>query len=269
MRCGCSGSPFVLSINRFEGKKDVQLAVESFALARKDHRSLRLVIAGGYDPRLSDNVATLTSLQNLADSLGLSHATFSPSLPPSSSPSISQTPPPTLPTILFLPNMSAPHKRALLTAPSLRALLYTPSFEHLGIVPLEAMSAAVPVLATASGGPLETLVDHGLDPADPQAELTTGLKRAPNPQVWATAIKDLVALPEGRRRAIGAAGRRRARLLFSVETLGEEMEGVCRAAAAVGRPVWQEEGALLAVGVAGMAVAMTVFFAVALYAQRS
>lgn len=259
----------MLSINRFEGKKDVELALASFALARADHSNLRLVIAGGYDPRLPDNVATLSSLQALADSLGLSHATFCASLPPSASPAISHTPPAELPSIVFLPNMTAPHKRALLTAASLRALLYTPSFEHLGIVPLEAMSAGVAVLATASGGPLETLVDHGLGESERDAHLTTGLVRAPNPQVWATAIKDLVALPAARRRTIGEAGRRRARLLFSVETLAEELEGACRGAAEVGRPVWQEEGTMLAVGAAGMAAAMFAVGLVALVAQRS
>ena len=40
------------------------------------------------------------------------------------------------------------------------ALLYTPDREHFGIVPCEAMAMGCPVLAVATGGPLETVV-HG------------------------------------------------------------------------------------------------------------
>jgi alpha-1,3/alpha-1,6-mannosyltransferase len=35
---------------------------------------------------------------------------------------------------------------------------YTPTNEHFGIVPLEAMNAGVPVLATDTGGPTESVV---------------------------------------------------------------------------------------------------------------
>jgi alpha-1,3/alpha-1,6-mannosyltransferase len=38
-------------------------------------------------------------------------------------------------------------------------LIYTPENEHFGIVPLEAMLAGIPVLATNTGGPLETIYD--------------------------------------------------------------------------------------------------------------
>jgi glycosyltransferase involved in cell wall biosynthesis len=41
-----------------------------------------------------------------------------------------------------------------------RALLFTPENEHFGIVPVEAMACGVPVVAHASGGPLET-IRHG------------------------------------------------------------------------------------------------------------
>jgi alpha-1,3/alpha-1,6-mannosyltransferase len=39
------------------------------------------------------------------------------------------------------------------------AVVYTPSNEHFGIVPLECMAAFRPVLAVASGGPLESVKD--------------------------------------------------------------------------------------------------------------
>jgi glycosyltransferase involved in cell wall biosynthesis len=36
----------LLSINRFEGKKNIGLAVEAFAKVRKEHPKLRLIVAG-------------------------------------------------------------------------------------------------------------------------------------------------------------------------------------------------------------------------------
>jgi glycosyltransferase involved in cell wall biosynthesis len=44
---------------------------------------------------------------------------------------------------------------ALISAAS--ALIYTPGREHFGIVPIEAMALGTPVIAVASGGPLETV----------------------------------------------------------------------------------------------------------------
>lgn len=137
--------------------------------------------------------------------------------------------------MLFLLNMTAAHKALLLGAPSTVALLYTPSYEHLGIVPLEAMASGLPVLATSSGGPTETVVDAGLE-----APTTTGLLRVPSAEVWATALRDLLALPAARRREIGAAGQRRTRARFSVDELARELERACRAAAEIGRPVVHE-----------------------------
>ncbi|KAL8293041.1 hypothetical protein RQP46_000735 [Phenoliferia psychrophenolica] len=239
------GTPALLSINRYEGKKDISLAVEAFARARSEHPTLRLVVAGGYDPRLEDNVTTLHRLQTLATSLDLSHHTFSPtplasSLPSSlSTPTISLSTPSSLPQVLFLLNMTTSHKALLLSSSTTSALLYTPSYEHLGIVPLEAMASGLPVLATSSGGPTETLVDDGL-----ATLTTTGLLRVPSAEVWATALKDLLALPEARRKEIGEAGKARTKERFSVEKLGQELEQACKAAAEIGMPILQETGFL-------------------------
>lgn len=41
-----SDTPTLLSINRFEGKKNIALAVEAFAKVRQDHPRLRLIVAG-------------------------------------------------------------------------------------------------------------------------------------------------------------------------------------------------------------------------------
>ncbi|KAM0753815.1 UDP-Glycosyltransferase/glycogen phosphorylase [Meredithblackwellia eburnea MCA 4105] len=240
-----SDSPTLLSINRFEGKKKVTLALEAFARSAAKHPNLRLVLAGGYDPRLADNVETLHTLQTLATSLGLTHFTYCSSELPSTSstvsiiPEVSQTPPSSTPQVLLLLNVSAAHKAVLLTSPSTEALLYTPAFEHFGIVPLEAMSSGLPVLATTSGGPVETVVDAGL--TDPT---TTGLLRPQDPELWSQALNELLDLAPDRRREIGAQGRARVRDKFSVAKLAEEMERVSREAAALEAPIWQETGLL-------------------------
>ncbi len=150
----------LLSINRFEAKKNVALALESFALAQKelaatksksgeDIGPMRLVLVGGYDKRVGDNVATLKELQTQADELGLQHVTLSYNRqtyePPTTAPS-----PPELSkaSVIFLPSLPMALIHTLLLNPTTKALLYTPTEEHFGIVPIEAMACGVPVLAT-------------------------------------------------------------------------------------------------------------------------
>jgi|TARA_B100001540_G_C15516079_1_gene510330 alpha-1,3/alpha-1,6-mannosyltransferase len=57
-----------LSINRFERKKNLNLALRAYALFRKNTAASgssksRLVIAGGYDERLKENVVYLSELK--------------------------------------------------------------------------------------------------------------------------------------------------------------------------------------------------------------
>jgi glycosyltransferase involved in cell wall biosynthesis len=83
------------------------------------------------------------------------------------------------------------------------AVLSVPWYEPFGIVPLEAMACGVPVVASAVGGLLDTVVDS-----------KTGLHVTPrDPNAIAAAVKTLLE-DDARRARLGAAGVRRARALY-------------------------------------------------------
>ncbi|TFY64215.1 hypothetical protein EVJ58_g2770 [Rhodofomes roseus] len=156
----------ILDVASFERKKNAALAVDAFALLRKkltDSESaqpsnqMRLVVAGGYDPRLEDNMMTLVALIDRAKAHSLSFNIITPSTSRINIPPFDTTP--SAPDVLFLLNFTTAQRSALLSAPSTLALLYTPTNEHFGIGPVEAMVCGLPVLACNTGGPTESVVD--------------------------------------------------------------------------------------------------------------
>ncbi|KAI5201034.1 mannosyltransferase [Aureobasidium subglaciale] len=201
-----SGRKVILSINRFEKKKDVALAVKAFAkLDSSIRKSALLVIAGGYDSRVPENVNTHRELEQLADSLKLSHETHK-SLPDPSVVSDKTS-------VLFLLSVPDVLKQTLLASAEL--LVYTPQNEHFGIVPLEAMLAQVPVLAANEGGPLETVVEGE----------TGWLRDIRKPDEW-TAVMSRVLSPSNpaELRSMGENGRKRVQAEFSKEQMALRLD---------------------------------------------
>eukprot|EP01028_Stygiella_incarcerata_P006068 TRINITY_DN24886_c0_g1_i1.p1 TRINITY_DN24886_c0_g1~~TRINITY_DN24886_c0_g1_i1.p1 ORF type:complete len:465 (+),score=122.39 TRINITY_DN24886_c0_g1_i1:73-1395(+) len=183
----------VLSINRFERKKNVSLLLESMKQMREngvslDPKSMSIVMAGGFDDRIPENVGYLEELKKMAGDYDLAEL------------------------CLFLPSCSDEIKNALLHIATV--LVYTPVDEHFGIVPLEGMAAGVPVIATNTGGPLETVVDG-----------ETGRLMEPTSDAFADAIAD-ICMHKRTRNRMGRNAKKRVTEMFSLEAMGERVEGV-------------------------------------------
>lgn len=185
-------------ISRLVADKNLALAVDALAalrprIAPAAFAGLRLVIAGGYDPRLPECAATVAALGRRAAALGLGQQV----------------------ALRRSPDDAA--LQALLG--SARALIYTPVREHFGLVPLEAMAAGRPVIAADSGGPTETVRDG-----------VTGFLRPPTADAFAEALRVVVDDPAAADR-LGAAGRERVAAHFSVQAFGERLEAIVRSSA--------------------------------------
>ncbi|KAJ7074386.1 glycosyltransferase family 4 protein [Mycena amicta] len=224
-----SEQPTLLSLNRFEKKKNAALAVESFAKLRRHAQlpKMRLVLGGGYDPRVEDNVQTLSSLVDLTRSQNLTLNVITRSTSSFKVPYFENTS--AHPDVLFLLDFSDEQRTALLTAPSTRALLYTPANEHFGIVPVEAMCCGLPVLACNSGGPTETVVNT-------PAEERTGWLRSPDRDEWAQALVEIVCMSEAERAALSKRAKHRARSVFGMEAMAANLEAALEQAVAIGAP---------------------------------
>ena len=130
----------IVSLNRYEQKKNLDLAVLSYIdyvskyINEKDINNICLVIAGGYDTFLQENIDVYNKLNSYID-----------------------TPQKKSMNIFFLKNIDNNERSILFRTANI--VLYTPKFEHFGIVPLEAMYCGAWVLASKTGGPMESVVD--------------------------------------------------------------------------------------------------------------
>jgi alpha-1,3/alpha-1,6-mannosyltransferase len=219
------GKKILLSINRFERKKDMGLAIRAYhGLGKDGRKGTRLVIAGelpahslnytdcshmtllgGYDNRVQENVQYHRELDTLAQNLGLQTAT--------SKTVISALSIPDSIDILFLLSVPTAFKQTLLQNSKL--LLYTPVNEHFGIVPVEAMHAGLPVLASNTGGPLETIVEGE----------TGWLRDARNINEWTAIMRNvLFEMSEQDFARMAVNGKKRAENEFSLAALGDRLE---------------------------------------------
>lgn len=146
---------------------------------------VHLIVAGGYDERVTENREYYKELKDLVDKLSLTdHVTF-------------------------LRSFSDAQKRSLLS--SATCLLYTPENEHFGIVPIEAMYLQCPVIAANSGGPLETVADG-----------TTGYLCDPAPDKFSEAMSKFVE-DENLHKKLGEAGKQRVIQKFSFKQFTEQL----------------------------------------------
>ncbi|KAG7094231.1 hypothetical protein E1B28_007837 [Marasmius oreades] len=225
-----SNRPTLVSLNRFEKKKNAALAVDAFALIRSRNQNnlqnMRLVLAGGYDPRLQDNDSTLRSLITLVTTTHkLSFSLLGNKAPPSL---VSHASPPESSDVIFLLDFSTSQRTALLRASSTLCLLYTPANEHFGIGPVEGLICGLPVLSSDTGGPVETLADG------------VGWLRPPDATVWADALEEIVLLPKGKRKEAGERGKRKAKEMFGMDVMARGIERELIRAVEMGKvPSWK------------------------------
>jgi len=189
-----------VSLNRFEVKKNIELAIQAFAVLRKrlsdeDFKKSVLVLAGGYDLLNDENIAHYKSLKSLVADLML------------------------VESVIFCLSPSDALKFYLYKRASL--VVYTPMNEHFGIVPLEAMYMGKPVLATKSGGPMETIEDK-----------TTGFLCANDPVEFCEIMHDVILNPE-RAQKMGEDGRKKVVEEFSFENFSGMLNDVLTKQSAV------------------------------------
>jgi len=190
-----SGPVTLLSVGRFDPRKNLPLAVDALAALRArltpaDFARVRLVLAGSCDARLREQDETQRSLAARARELGVADA------------------------VTVRSNPSEAERRALVSES--RCIVYTPDDEHFGYVPLEAMAAGRPVVAVHSGGPSETIVDG-----------TTGRLCAPTAPAFADALALLVT-DHAMAVRMGAAGRAHVAQHFSRAAYARRIAAVFR-----------------------------------------
>jgi alpha-1,3/alpha-1,6-mannosyltransferase len=180
----------LLSISRFDPRKNVPLAVDALAalrplVPRHVFERVRLVLAGHFDDRLPEQRVLLDHLRARAATLGVGKHL----------------------AIELSPSSAA--RDALIAAS--RCVIYTPAAEHFGYVPVEAMGAARPVVAANQGGPSETIVDG-----------KTGCLRPPTAAAFAEAIRTYV-MDAAEADRVGRAGAAHVARHFSIEAFGNRL----------------------------------------------
>lgn len=189
-----SDATIFLSINRFERKKNILLALTAFKdleknLPKSDYDRCHLILAGGYDTRVTENVDYFNEIARRADDLKLSAK------------------------VSLLRSPSDRFKLWLLKRCD--ALIYTPENEHFGIVPLEAMYMRKPVIACNSGGPTETVIND-----------STGFLCEQEEDSFAKSMAKFALGDRKLSESMGEKGRKRVQQQFSFEAFTEKLDSI-------------------------------------------
>ena len=179
----------IATIGRLVPRKGMDLVIQALALMSaggQDDVEL-LIVGGGSDPAGLAGDPEARRLQALAAELGVADRVVMRG----------QVPREQMPALLR----------------SADAVVCAPWYEPFGITPLEAMACGIPVVASAVGGLIDTVV-HG----------KTGLHVPPrDPRSLAAAVTELILNPAYARR-LGAAGRQRANARYSWDRVAADTE---------------------------------------------
>jgi glycosyltransferase involved in cell wall biosynthesis len=189
----------LLAIGRLVERKGVATAVEALA----ELPDAELVVAGGPRADALDADPEVNRLRRLAARLGVADR------------------------LRFWGSVARTDVPALIRSSDV--VVAVPWYEPFGIVPLEAMACARPVVGSAVGGLLDTVVPG----------LTGELVAPRQPAELAAALRDLLADP-GRRAAYGAAGRRRVLEHYDWRRVVSRTESVYRTVAGARVPTITE-----------------------------
>jgi glycosyltransferase involved in cell wall biosynthesis len=181
------GADRLLCLGRLVERKGIDTAVRALA----DLPSAELVVAGGPDASGLDDDADIARLRAVAREAGVAAR------------------------VRFVGRVVPDDAAALMRAADL--VLSVPWYEPFGIVPLEAQACGTPVVATAVGGMLDTVVDG----------VTGAHVPARDPRALAERVRGLLAHREGLRR-MGAEGARRVADRYTWQQVACETETVYR-----------------------------------------
>jgi D-inositol-3-phosphate glycosyltransferase len=182
---GASRPPRILSLGRMVPRKGVDDVVRALA----GLPGAQLVVAGGPAREDLDADPEYRRLRDLAADLGVGDR------------------------VSFLGRVARAYAPALIR--SADVLVCAPWYEPFGIVPLEAMACGRPLVGTAVGGLLDTVVDG-----------VTGLLVPPkDPPALAHALGGLLA-DDARRASMGGAALQRARTRYSWESVAAATERI-------------------------------------------
>ena len=183
------------SLNRYERKKNIPLALGAFAnyIKKSGNKDDLLVVAGGWDPRVIENVEHENELRALAKKLSIEDR------------------------IVFLKSIS--NDERLLLLENTKVLCYTPENEHFGIVPVEAMHMGCIVMACNSGGPLESVANG-----------VTGFLQPPKEELWGDKIYELLGNTDSasKMEKMTKAAKQRVQDMFTMDVFANSLDAMMK-----------------------------------------